>query len=130
MYYVDKVGVEGEIFVIIAGLILISISGFMIIYLYSKKHEEQREEAITFVVILVVLGILFVSIGGIDYNTYHNSYKIKIDDTITVSKLTDTFKVVDYRDEDNIWIVKQLDGNINPEDLPRNISTDYEKVVK
>jgi len=91
--------------IVMATIIFILSVGFIV--------NDDLEGAPLLIVIFVILVILIIAVC-ID----KTSYKIKIiDDNVTVKELTDTFIIENYDAKNDIWIVQQKDGGLNPADL-------------
>lgn len=95
--------------------ILLCISIVMIIslvlYVWKNKCcENERSDFLISSIICAIIGIvIFISSLFIDTNGKH--YRIHVDDDVTIGELLDTYKVLDYDNDYNVWEVKEKTKN-------------------
>lgn len=100
MEIISEVGISAGVIIlgalaILFGIVIIGVCCFIL---------EEKDFFTTFVgVVTIFLGIVLMLSEAHD----EKKYRLRIDDTTTVSELKETYKIVRYDPDTDLWIVRK-----------------------
>ena len=88
-------------------LFLISVIICLLAIIFTMISEKYRHEVLIDICVIVIVASVITGLVGLIMTSQGRTYRVKVNDEITVGELKDTYRIEDYDAINDVWIVKE-----------------------
>lgn len=88
------------VFLICAVICLLAI-------IFCTLSDKYGHEALTVICLIVIVISAVIGLTGLVSMSLGKTYRVKVNDEITVGELKDAYRIEDYDATNDVWIVKE-----------------------
>jgi len=91
------------------GLILFLICTIicLLAIIFTMVSEKHRHETLSDVCVIVIVASAFVGVVGLALMSRGKTYRVKVNDEITIGEFKDAYRIEDYDAVNDVWIVRK-----------------------
>ena len=88
-------------------LFLICVIVCLLAIIFLMISEKYRHEVLSDICVIVIVASIVTGLTGLILISNGKTYRVKVNDEITVGELKDAYRIEDYDAINDVWIVKE-----------------------